>query len=283
MSMKQALATLDAKRTSIIEGTPTTLQAALTFESIRQAVALSFIENEKLGKCDTQSVYAAVLYLVRLGLEIGGHAQQSWLIPYGTKCTPQVGVQGKIELAIRSGKVSRILVGVFHENDLFDFDLADGSCQHKMDLRKSDRGKAVGAWCRIWLTTAVDPVLEVMPEADFQTIVEQVKKRNYGKLSPAYKLYPDEMRKRSVISRAMKRVPKSRDLAKVLSDAWRLDQGASVSVKGDVIDAEDFEEPKAIAEDLGNPTEATPEKEKAPVRAEPAPSDKEDPMGGMPS
>lgn len=269
MSMKGALVTLDQHKSQLIKGTPQTLRAAMTYDGIRESVALSFVENPNLGKCTVESVYASVLYLVRLGLEIGGHAQQCWILPYGTKCVPQVGVQGKIELAVRSGKVKRILCGVFHANDIFDYDLATGFCTHKEDLRNSDRGPALAAWCRIWLTTAEEPVLEVMREADFQTIFDEVKRKNGGRVSPSYRLYPDEMRKRSAVSRALKRVPRSRDLMQVLSDAWRLDQGASVSVKGDVIDAADFEEPKALPEHIEDPPPAKEkEKERVPVQTE---------------
>lgn len=284
MSLKSAIATIQTKETQLVAGTPQTLKAAMTVETILQSVALAFHENPKLAKCTDLSVYFSVLYLVRLGLEIGGHAQQAWLVPFKDQCTPMVGVQGKIELAARSGKVARILVGVFCEHDEYDFDLGDGSLSHKLDLRAKTRGDPVGAWCRIWLTTHPDPVLEVMPIADFLKIQDDIVART-GKLSAAHKNWPGEMFKRSVISRALKRVPKSKDLAKMLSDEWRLDRGARVNEDSDVIDAS-WDEPKAIPEDAPDferkATESKRKPEPVPVKRD-TDDDGQQNIGGMPS
>lgn len=282
MSLHTALATIETKRTQLIAGTPQTLKAALTYETIEQSVALAFHENPKLAKCTDLSVYFSVLYLVRLGLEIGGHAQQAWLIPYGKECTPRVGVQGKIELAIRSGKVARILCNVFFEHDLYDFDLGDGSLTHKIDLRAKTRGDPVGAWCRIWLTSHPDPLLEVMPLADFLKIQDDIVAQA-GSLSPAHQNWPGEMFRNSVLKRALKRAPKSKDLMQALSDDWKLQRGARVNEDSHVIDAA-WDEPKAIEEDAPDfqqkAADAEPKREPVPAKRE---DDGQQSIGGMPS
>jgi len=214
---------LTTKKAALLGAVPRTLAGALTWESIIQGVGLAIAGNPKLAECDPASVYISLLHIVRLGLDPSGMTQQAYLVPFwdGRRkcnvCTPMIGQQGKIELAYRSGRISRIITGVIHERDEYALNLADGSLSHSIDLLAPDRGKAVGAYCRIWLEGNPDPILEVMTLADFEKIKAAANKKNKGKLSPAYKAWPEEMWRRSVLSRALKRAPKSADLLEVMS------------------------------------------------------------------
>ncbi|MCK5495024.1 MAG: recombinase RecT, partial [Hyphomicrobiaceae bacterium] len=144
-------------------------------------------------------------------------------------------------------KIDRILTGVAHAHDDYEFDLASGYLRHTFDPTLNDRGPAVFAWARVWVKDSTDPLTEIMPAADFQKIEDAAKKKNRGKLSPAYKQWRDEMFRRSVLSRCLKRAPKSTDIAEVLNressfaastdpiDVSWTDAGTSAP---DVIDAE---------------------------------------------
>ena len=87
-------------------------------------IALSCIDgNDKLVKCTPASLYRSVMQSSALGLELGGVLGQAYLIPYGTTATFQPGYRGLCELAIRSGRVSKIWARVVHEGDEFDYSL----------------------------------------------------------------------------------------------------------------------------------------------------------------
>ncbi len=246
MSLKMAIATIDSHKTAILSVVPPTLRDQFQWEAIRQSVALSIRASAKLAKCSPESIYASAMYITRLGLNIGGHQQQAWLIPYAGQCKPQIGAQGRIELAYRSGKIRRIIAEVVRENDEFRFNMADGSCHHTWDLRKSDRGPIIGSYARAWTTFSEDPILEILTEADFDVIQSEVKRKNRG-LPDTYRLWGGEMRKRSVVNRILKRCPKSVDIMEALTNDARIEVGeARVSVtdgRVEVIDAEPVEIP----------------------------------------
>ncbi len=241
MSLASAIATIDSHKTAILAVVPKTLKDQFEWHAMRQSVALAIRESEKLAKCSPESIYGATMYIFRLGLNIGGHQQQAWLIPYAGKCKPQIGAQGRIELAYRSGKIKRIIAEVVREHDEFTFNMANGDCDHTWDLRKSDRGDIIGSYARVWTTFSDDPILEILSEADFDVIKSEVKRKNRS-LPDTYRLWGGEMRKRSVVNRILKRCPKSVDLMEAISTDARIEanEAAVVVTEGrvDVIDVE---------------------------------------------
>jgi recombination protein RecT len=271
MSTSIILSKMKAKRGAIAAAVPQTFRGALTYESIMQAVGLACERSENLRKCDPETVYTSVLFLVRMGLDVSGYTGEAYLVPFYNsrtgrhECTPMVGQQGKIAMAYRSGKIDRILTGVAHAADDYEFDLATGFLRHSFDPTLTDRGPAVFGWARVWVKGSADPITEIMPAADFQKIEDAAKKKNRGKLSPAYKQWRDEMFRRSVLSRALKRSPKSTDIAEVLNresafhaNANPIDvewMEADTSAPADVIDAEHVEAaPPAEPENGPQPT-----------------------------
>lgn len=302
--MKAALALLDSRRPVIEQIIPQTLQGSITWESIRTSVALALGANQRLQEADPQTVYASVLYILRLGLEIGGHGQQAYLVPFKGTCTPMIGAQGKIELAMRSGKIDALTAQIVYERDHFDVDfLQPGANSHKPAF--GDRGKPVLCYAAIWVKGASIPLLEIMSAEDFEKIKADAVKRSGGKPSPAYTAWPLEMWRRSCLNRALKRAPKSRDLWEALSTQTAIDLGGKVTVDKvghvDVIDASpeaygalpDFSEVDDIdaraAEAVGiepEPIEAKPEAKPAPAKrkpaAEPAPAAASDDDDGAP-
>ena len=272
--MKAALALLDSRRDTILRVVPKTMRGIIAWENIRISVAMALAGEHRLAQAPPQSVYSSVLYILGLGLEIGGHGQQAWLIPYKGKCTPMIGAQGKIELAYRSGRISFIRSAVAYEHDDFSLDLAAGTISHRPELR-GDRGAVLCTWAAIGVKGMTDPLVEVLTERDFGAIQDEAKRKNRGKLSPAYAKWPDEMRRRSAINRALKRAPKSRDLMEMLSTEVAVEQGAAVSVRGDrvVIDAETIEaEAPALPEPVFDEAELEAEqaeRERVPVKTTP--------------
>lgn len=248
MSATAILATISGKQHEISNAIPKTFRGAMAYESIRQSVALACEKSDRLAKCSPRSVYAALLDAVRLGLDVSPLRQQAFLVPFydsktkGYKCQLIVGAQGKIEMAYRSGNVTKIVTNVVHENDDFAFDLASGDMRHTFDWRNpGDRGEIVAAYARIWLKHGGDPIQELMTTVDFAKIVESHKQKNRGNMSPAYRDWYGEMFRRSVLNRALKRAPKSVDIAEMLERESGIE---AKQVAGEMVDAA-FEEVNA--------------------------------------
>ncbi len=70
------------------------LPAHMDVEKVIRQVRLAVVQNPAIQKCDPQTVLFAVMAASQLGLEINSPLQESWLIPYGTECTLQVGYRG---------------------------------------------------------------------------------------------------------------------------------------------------------------------------------------------
>lgn len=229
MAVHEAIVALDRRKDQILASVPSTFRAQLTFDRIRAAVASAIAKSDKLAACSPSSIYMSVLEIVGKGLDIGMDGQ-AYLVPFRGECTPLIGAQGKIELAYRSGMIDRIVCQVLFENDEFELDLANGSVEHKLTkdylvrLAKGEgRGEMLGAYARIWVKGAAEPMLELMTIDQFQKIVDGAKRRSGGRLSPAYTEWPDEMLRRSTLNRALKRAPKSRDLMEVLNREMELE------------------------------------------------------------
>lgn len=238
--MKAALALLDSRQLVIMQVLPATMRELMTWESIRTSVATALASNPRLSEADPQSVYASALYILRMGLEIGGPAQQAYLVPFKGHCTPMIGAQGKIELAMRSGRIEALTTQIVYERDVFEFDfLQPDRNSHRPAI--GDRGQPVCCYAAIWIKGARIPLVEIMSKADFEQIRADAKKRSGGKMSPAWENWPTEMWRRSALNRALKRAPKSRDLWEVLSSQAALDLGGRVSAnkagRVEVIDA----------------------------------------------
>ena len=93
-------------------------------------VALTAIRTTpQLAECDRYSFAASILQASQLGLEVNTPLGHAYLIPRwnkdrgGMECTLQLGYQGMIELARRSGQVSTIFAYTVHEGDTFEYEL----------------------------------------------------------------------------------------------------------------------------------------------------------------
>lgn len=292
-----AIHLLDTRKDQIMAAVPQTFRAALTWERIRQAVGTAIAKSKYLADCKPVSIYTSVLEIVGKGLDLGMDGQ-AYLVPFKGECTPMIGSQGKIELAYRSGMIDNIVCQVIYENDTIDLDLATGQVHHPMtiaDLQRiakdGGRGEMLAAYARVWVKGAGQPILELMTLDEFHRIRDAAASRT-GKLSPAYKAWPSEMFRRSVLNRALKRAPKSRDLMELLNREMELEPvGAANREAGNVIDAdEEHDQGPAPRElpDHGEPedVEAELERLKSRERAASRPADEPPFPGdddGMPS
>lgn len=93
----------------------------LTAERLARIAITAIRKTPKLGNCSKESFMGALMLSAQLGLEVNTPLGQSYLIPYGRECTFQVGYQGIIELAYRTGKYKRIEAAEVYEDDIFEY------------------------------------------------------------------------------------------------------------------------------------------------------------------
>ena len=112
-------------------------------ERILRIALMEYKGTPALHKCSTDSVMYALMSACRLGLEVGSLTGHAYLIPYGDRCTLQVGYKGLVELAYRMGTVRSIRAKTVYAND--EFEIRGGtedSIYHKICL--GDKGEIIG-------------------------------------------------------------------------------------------------------------------------------------------
>lgn len=78
--------------------------------------------NPKLQACNPMSFIAALMQSAQLGLEPNTPLGQAYLIPYGTEVQFQIGYQGLLTLAYRSGEYKSIYAMPVYKNDHFEYE-----------------------------------------------------------------------------------------------------------------------------------------------------------------
>lgn len=194
------------------------LPKIITVERMVRIAMTAVTMNPKLATCSQSSFFGALLTAAQLGLEVNTPIGQAYLIPYnsktGLKCQFQIGYQGILELAYRSGKFKRIKAVVVHKGD--DFRYTQGI---NPILEHSPQGTGE--------PTHVYALYELLNGGyDFEVWTwERAMKhgKTYSKSfddSP-WETNPEEMAKKTVLKSVLKYAPKAVELA----DAITVDEG----------------------------------------------------------
>lgn len=208
--------------------------------------AITTIEkpNPKTGerdiyRCSDLSILQAIFQAAELGLEFGGAQADCWLINYRNEATFQMAAYGYLTLAYRCGIV-RVLTDVIYQADKhaivrglepnlihdvtnsahLPHDNVDYDHQHFVPLADGGRGVPLFAY-------VVAEDREGRKHWDFITEDTAQRARNTSRSpdSNAYKIWPDEMRKRTAITRARKVWPR----AKLMGQAILSDERGEIS------------------------------------------------------
>lgn len=165
-------------------------------------------QTPQLGQASPASFLGALMTCAQLGLEPGplGHA---YLVPFknGKQGTTDVqfipGYRGLIELARRSGQVQSVSAHVVREGDEFDYAYGlDERCHHKPSM--SGKGKVTHVYAIIrYKDGGAD--FEVMTRGEVEDIRSRSKSSERGPWVTDW----DEMAKKTVLKRLLKRAPMS--------------------------------------------------------------------------
>jgi phage RecT family recombinase len=227
------------------------------------------------------SVFQSLIQAAQLGLEPNGFLGDGWIIPRwdGKKkynlATFQPGYKGLIKLVLRGGVVRRIRSFAVLEGDQFDvaFNPTTGAydIEHRPSLTK--RGDVIGAFSVAHYGDDSPPDIEFM-DADS---IDQARKCGFGD-TPAWKAWPDQMARKTVIRRHANQLPLSPvarrgfalDNAVAINDGGRIEQITNIEPE----DRDTFIDIPISAESDERP--ALPPHQEEPVyeQAPPAPTSK---------
>lgn len=139
------------------------------------SIAFSTIAyDSKLVLCTPESLFGGVLETLKLGLTIGGPAQESWLVPFKNgksgqlEATLIIGYQGYRNLIDRSRAVLDLHPRAVYANDEFDFEFGSNPrVQHRPHwmVGRPEQGEFIAAYAVARLRGG-GVQLEVMPKAE---------------------------------------------------------------------------------------------------------------------
>ena len=168
-------------------------------------IALS--KNPDLQRCSQESIVRSIIEAAEAGLEPTGMLSRAWLVPYNNKGVAeaqlQIGYQGLIDLARRSGEVSKIIARVVYEGD--DFQVTQGSVEqilHEPRFFTEDPLKITHAYAVVTYRSG-DTQHEVMTKAQ----VDMVRSRAKAKNADAWTNHYGEMARKTVVHRLAKYLP----------------------------------------------------------------------------
>lgn len=168
--------------------------------------------NRDLMRSDPQSFAACVMQAAQLGLEVNSPLGLAYLIPRrrgpGFETTLQIGYQGMLDLARRSGQLVTIDVDVVYEGDHFVFRKGDNACIEHEPRGEDDPKKITHAYA-----------IAHLKGGGIQRVVLTRKKIEKAKASSAsgskgpWGTHYDEMAKKTAIRALFKLLPKSAEMA----------------------------------------------------------------------
>lgn len=99
------------------------LPGQLSVERFSRVAMTAIRTNPKLQACSPESFIAAMMQSAQLGLEPNTPLGQAYLIPYGDEVQFQLGYQGMLTLAYRTGEYQSIYAYAVYANDEFEYEL----------------------------------------------------------------------------------------------------------------------------------------------------------------
>jgi recombination protein RecT len=167
--------------------------------------------NVDLQRTDPSSFLACLLQAAQLGLEPNTPLQHAFLIPRrkgdsGMECTLQIGYQGMLDLARRSGRVKSITAHVVYASDRFSYTLGDDERIEHVPNMDGARGDVVYAYAIATLDDG-SKIRRVVPRWEID------KARALGARNGPWVQHYDEMARKTAVRRLYKMLPKSAEMA----------------------------------------------------------------------
>lgn len=227
-----------------------TLPHGFNFDRMCRTVINAISTTPTLAKCEPGSLFLSTVRAFALGLEPNGALAEGYLVPFWNakkSCNEaqfMPSYRGLQNLARRSGEIAEIYSKSVHAKDTFEVEEGtERKIVHKPNYT-ADRGEAV-CYYAVFKTKDGGVDFEVMSKAEIDAIRARSKAAQSGPWVTDY----DEMAKKTVMKRLLKRAPMSIELA----DAVKLENSASMGEAGEtdnVLDIEGLEIPDDTPADI---------------------------------
>lgn len=202
----------------IVQMTPAIKRAlpnvGMTADRFSRIAITAIQQTPKLAQTTQQSFIAALIQSASLGMEPNTPLQQAFLIPYGSVTQFQLGYQGILELARRTGLYKNIYAMEVYEEDTLERTYGmDPTLVHKPSDDVKPGEKPVGYY----------GVYTLKDGGGFFLYWTRERMEAFGKkYSKSYKSGPwqtafDEMAKKTMIKQVLKDAPKSSEFASTLA------------------------------------------------------------------
>lgn len=201
-----------------------------------------------IQQCTEPSFYAALLQAAKFALQPDVRGQ-CWFIPrktgpkneYGEKAYEvsfQIGYQGLLELARRSGAIGKVEARVVRAKDQFDYEFGTTPYIKHKPARGGDVGKLTAVYAIGWLANGLNQFV-VLEEADVLRYKNMA--QGLDKASSPWKTWEPEMWQKTALARLCRFLPASIELA----------EAAAMSEKEALDERQQLEHTNDIAQQLG--------------------------------
>jgi len=199
----------------------------LTPERITKMALIAASRQPKLYECTQQSLLRALMTSAELGIDCSGTLGRGYLIPYKNNKTGnleaqfQIGYQGLIDLARRSGELAAIACYLVYKDDELEVNYASfPPIKHKpnFEVELND--------ANVILVYAVAQLKSGFMQTEIMTRsqIEGIRKRSKAATSGPWTTDWGEMARKTVIKRLCKYLPLSTELEKALVVEGELDR-----------------------------------------------------------
>lgn len=218
---------LNANRESITAAIP----RHVTPDHLLRAMVQAIAGSKDLQECTNTSLVGSLIQSAMLGLEVNGPLGEAYLVPFRIKgvreCKFMPGWRGLITLARNSGRIAVVYAFPVYAGEEFHVQLGtDPRIDHIPLFEDSDEKPT--HFYAVYKTTDGYKDFEVMTAGQIEKVRNVSKAKNDG----PWVTWPEEMARKTVIKRLLKRAPLSVDLAK----AMELDNKASDGKAADYTD-----------------------------------------------
>ena len=148
-------------------------------DRIARIVTTAIRITPKLAQTSEASFLGAVLTASQLGLEVNTPAGHAYLIPYGSTCQLIIGYRGMLDLARRSGSITKIVARAVHDGDEFSYTMGlDETIVHKPSSAPDRDRKPVTHVYAVAHQIAGPPIFEVLTRS--QVMARKARSRSAG-------------------------------------------------------------------------------------------------------
>lgn len=164
----------------------------------------------KIANGNQVSLQNAIINVAAIGISLNPALKHAYLVPRGGAVCLDVSYMGLLHLAMTSGSIEWGQAKLVYANDHYENSGIDKPPTHKQQTF-GDKGAVVGVYCTV-KTSSGDYLTE---EMDMDAI-NKVKKTSKSANGP-WKVWPEEMMRKTVVKRANKYWPKCDRLSQAVN------------------------------------------------------------------